>query len=80
MRTCTTMIMTDGTNTHYAVMQGPMRGRAFDAHSADIVATYVRTRNTSLSYLEGLTEADQLYRKLTAAHATPKAPAVRWQA
>jgi hypothetical protein len=71
MRTCTAMIYADGISgtRRYAVMQGPMRGRVFDANRADIVAVYELQRGE---------EPD--YRAMTAKHATPKAPAVRWQA
>jgi hypothetical protein len=70
LRTCTTMIFTDGTNSRYAVMRGKMRGKAFNAHSADIVAEY--------DFSHPVTEAD--YRTMTAKHATLQAPAVYWQA
>ena len=65
--TCTTLLMTDGTNSVYAVMKGPMRRNAFNAHRADIVAMY---------NIVGKPD----YRAMTAAHATPDAPPVYWQA
>jgi hypothetical protein len=68
MRTCTIMLYTDGKVSRYAVMRGPMRGKAFNAHAADIVAVYEST------------EAGPDYAAMTARHATKEAPAVRWQA
>jgi hypothetical protein len=68
LRTCTTMIYAaSGQESHYAVLRGRMKGRrVFDAHSAEIVATYQVT---------GMPD----YRAMTAKHATPEAPAVYWQ-
>jgi hypothetical protein len=69
--TCTTMIYTDGTNTRYAVMRGPMGKKSFNMRKAVTVATYDVKANA-------LRPAD--YRAMTAAHATVDAPAVYWQA
>jgi len=65
-RTCTTMLMTDGTHSVYAVMVGPMRGKAFRSHDADIVATYNVVGKPD-------------YAAMTARHATATAPAADWQ-
>ena len=70
MFTATTMLYTDGTTSRYAVMVGPMKRKAFNAHAADIVAVYELTAKAS----------ENLYRELTAKHATASAPAVYWQA
>lgn len=79
MRTCTTLIFTDGSRSRYAVMQGKMKGRYFDAHSANIIATYDRPSQVG-GIFERATALETLYRELTAIHATKEAPAVRWQA
>ena len=68
MRTCTTMIYTNGATSRYAVLRGKMKGRAFDAHTAETVAVYE------------LTDELPNYSEMTARHATKQAPAVRWQA
>lgn len=68
LRTCTTMIFTDGHNSTYAVMVGPMRGKGFRSDRAEIIAMY------------DLTDKIPDYRGMTAAHATANAPAVYWQA
>ena len=69
LRTCTTMLMTDGTTSIYAAMRGPMKGKAFNSHRADIIARYRHTR--------ALAPFD--YAAATARHATADAPAVDWQ-
>jgi len=69
MRTCTGMIYTDGKTATYAVMRGPMAGRAFNARAAEIVARYELGPGETADY-----------RAMTAAHATLDAPAVYWQA
>ncbi len=69
MRTCTTMIYADGHTSRYAVLCGKMTGRAFDAHSAEVVAVYILRHGEQPDY-----------HAMTAAHATKDAPAVRWQA
>ena len=68
MRTCTTMICTDGSTTKYAVMQGPARGKVFYSGKAEIVAVYT------------LFKEQPDYHAMTAKHATLEAPAVSWQA
>jgi hypothetical protein len=68
-RTCTTMIYTDGKVARFAVMRGPMRGRVFDAHKAEIVAVYECGPGQRPDYA-----------KMTAKHATREAPVVGWQA
>jgi hypothetical protein len=65
--TCTTMLMTDGTNSVYAVMKGPMGRKYFNVRKAVIVAKYNVVGKPD-------------YRAMTAVHATPDAPAVYWQA
>ena len=67
-RTCTTMVYTDGTTSKYAVMQGRARGNVFYSRDADVVAVYT------------LVNEQPDYRAMTARHATPQAPAIRWQA
>ncbi len=68
MRTCTIMNYTTGKTARYIVLRGRMlRNGAFDSRTATVVGAYVID-----------TEAD--YRAMTAAHATPEAPAVYWQA
>jgi hypothetical protein len=68
LRTCTVMIYTDGHESRYATMRGPMRRQCFDAHRADIVGSFT------------LNDTRPDYRAMTATHATPAAPAVDWQA
>lgn len=69
LRTCTTMVYTDGTTSRYAVMVGPITKRgAFNAQRADIVAIY-----------ELVKQAPD-YKAMTAKHATTVAPAIFWQA
>ena len=80
--TCSTLILADGATglNVYAVMIGPMRGKkSFNAHTADIVATYKVQSDRSLSLMESVARMDKLLRDLTARHATANAPAVPWQ-
>ncbi len=74
MRTCTTMIYTDGTKSRFAVMRGKMRGKYFNAHTAEIVATYETAATGNVDAMV------TLEKKLTSQYATEKAPAVYWQA
>lgn len=78
MRTCTTMIYTDGTTSRYGVFRGKMIDRAFDLHRAELIATYDLTgEEKTRVYFDGRYE---FYRETTARHATKDAPAVYWQA
>lgn len=79
MRTCSTMIFTDGTNSKYAVMRGPMRGKTFNAHAAEIVAVYERRCTDTNSFAARVADIQDYERKITAKHATREAPAVHWQ-
>ena len=69
LRTCTTMVLTDGTTSYYAVMVGPVskRGQVFHSGDAEMVATYK------------LVNEKPNYRAMTARHATAEAPAIAWQ-
>jgi hypothetical protein len=71
MKTCTALLLYEGDTGRavYAAMRGPMIGRAFDAHRAEIVGTF--------EFKRGEPRLD--YATMTAAHATAKAPAVYWQ-
>jgi hypothetical protein len=79
MRTCTTMVFTDGRNRRFAVMRGRMRGRLFDAHSAEVLATYADVAPTNLSFTASVEALRRVERAYTATHATKDAPAVYWQ-
>lgn len=69
LRTCTIMRYTNGTRTIYDVMRGKMRGRYFQAHSAEVVGHFEVVGGKPADYLA-----------MTAAYATVEAPAVYWQA
>lgn len=73
MRTCTVMVMTDGTRSVYSVMRGKMKGRYFDAHSAETLANY-EIEATGKAHVVGQNEMT-----MTARHATDDAPPVPWQ-
>lgn len=66
LRTCTIMVMTDGTNSTYGVFQGPMKGKCFNSHKADMITSYTVIGKPD-------------YVAMTAKHATIDAPAVDWQ-
>ena len=72
MRTCTVMTYYAGDTGEivYAVMRGPFRRGTFYAHRADVVGRF--------AFVKGEPRLD--YRTMTAAYATPAAPAVPWQA
>jgi hypothetical protein len=69
MRVCTIMIYTNGVRSIYGVFRGYMRGRKFDAHSAEHV--------DSIEVTGPIT--DSFYRDTSARYATKSVPAVYWQ-
>jgi hypothetical protein len=73
LATCTTMVFTDGTNSTFAVMRGPMGKKYFKAHKATVVALYTRTSTGNAGALAAIET------EMTARHATVDAPAVYWQ-
>lgn len=81
MRTCSTMIFTDGSTMTLAVMRGPMKGKSFNAHRAEIVGRYnVLSPRADLSLTARVDYLKRLERNLTALFATDDAPPVDWQA
>jgi hypothetical protein len=74
------MVFTDGTNSTFAVMVGPMRGKYFNASKAARIATYNGPVNNSRSFEARVKHIQDFERELTAKHATPQAPPVPWQA
>jgi len=71
MRTYTTLIYTDGTERIFGVFHGPMKGKAFNVHEADLVARY---------RVVGKFPSNEFYRECSRRHSTAEAPPVYWQA
>ena len=80
MRTCTVLTYTNGFRRTFTVMRGKMKGRYFDANSAEVLAKHSDMAPTGLNWPASVEQLRKAERDLTAQYATTAAPAVKWQA